>query len=90
MSKLFKPEVNDSWFRVDGLGWWVAFGDSRMVDGVPHVEMKHCIFPAEGWHENRADAVRAAADRIEHLGHRLLAQAARVRAEAESQTEVNV
>jgi hypothetical protein len=88
MSKLFKPEVNDSWFRVDGLGWWVAFGEARTVDGERHVQMKHAMFPAEGWHENRADAVRAAADRIEQLGHRLLDQAARVRAEADAKTEV--
>jgi hypothetical protein len=88
MSKLYHAEVNDSWFRADGLGWWIAFGEARTVDGERHVQMKHAMFPAEGWHENRADAVRAAADRIEQLGHRLLDQAARVRAEAESQAEV--
>lgn len=88
MSKLFKPEVNDSWFHADGLGWWIAFGESRTVDGEPHVQMRHAMFPAEGWHENRADAVRAAADRIEQLGRRLLDQASRVRAEADAPSEV--
>ena len=88
MSKLFKPEVNDSWIRPDGLGWWVAFGEARTVDGNPHVQMRQAILPAEGWHDNRADAVRAAADRIEQLGHRLLDQAARVRAEADAPAEV--
>jgi len=88
MSKLYHAGVNDSWFRADGIGWWVTFGEARTVDGEPHVQMNHGIFPADKWHADRADAVRAAADRIEQLGHRLLAQAARVRAEAESQTEV--
>jgi hypothetical protein len=88
MSKLYHAEVNDSWIRADGLGWWVSFGEARTVDGEPHVHLKHGIFPAEGWHESRADAVRAAADRIEQLGHRLLDQAARVRAEADAPAEV--
>ena len=88
MSKMFKPEVNDSWFRADGLGWWVAFGEATKLEGQRYVQMKHAMFPADGWHDNRADAVRAAADRIEQLGHRLLDQAARVRAEADAPAEV--
>jgi hypothetical protein len=88
MTKLYHAEVNDSWFRADGLSWYVTFGEARTVDSEPMVQLNHGIFPAEGWHENRADAVRAAADRIEQLGHRLLDQAARVRAEADAKTEV--
>ena len=82
MSKLFKADVSDSWFRADGLSWYVTFGEARTVDGEPMVQLNHGIFPADGWHADRADAVRAAADRIEELGFRLLAQAAQVRAEA--------
>lgn len=85
MTKLFKADVSDSWFRADGLGWYVTFGEARDVDGVPHVQMNHGIFPADGWYADRADAVRAAADRIEELGFRLVRQAAQVRAEAEKE-----
>ena len=85
MSKLFKADVSDSWFRADGLSWYVTFGEARTVDGEPMVQLNHGIFPADGWHADRADAVRAAADRIEELGFRLVRQAAQVRAEAEKE-----
>lgn len=85
MSKLFKADVSDSWFRADGLSWYVTFGEARTVDGEPMVQLNHGIFPADGWYAERADAVRAAADRIEELGFRLVRQAAQVRAEAESE-----
>lgn len=85
MSKLFHADVSDSWFRVDGLSWYVTFGEAREVDGQTMVQMNHGIFPADGWYADRADAVRAAADRIEELGFRLVRQAAEVRAEAEKE-----
>ena len=88
MSNLYQADVNDFGIRADGLGWWVTHGEAITVDGEPHVKMQHVILPAEGWHDNRADAVRAAADRIEQLGRRLLDQAARVRAEADAPAEV--
>ena len=82
MSRVYQGQVSDSWFNRDGLSWYVTFGEARTVDGEPMVQLNHGIFPADGWHADRADAVRAAADRIEELGFRLLAQAAQVRAEA--------
>lgn len=82
MDKVYKGEVNESWMRPDGLGWYVTFATPRTIDGQPMVQMNHGIFPAEGWHADRAAAVRDVAARLEHLGHRLLAQAAKVRAEA--------
>jgi hypothetical protein len=82
MDKVYQGQVNDSWINADGLGWYVTFATPRTVDGQPMVQMNHGIFPADGWHAERADAVRDVADRLEQLGHRLLAQAARVRAEA--------
>lgn len=85
MSKLFKADVSDSWFRADGLSWYVTFGEARTVDGEPMVQLNHGIFPADGWHADRADAVRAVADRIEELGFLLVRQAAQVRAEAEKE-----
>lgn len=88
MSKLYQATVNDSWLNRDGIGWYVTFGEAREVDGQPMVQMNHGIFPAEGWHADRAAAVRAAADRIEQLGHRMLAQAVQVRAEADAEVPV--
>ena len=40
------------------------------------------LVPAAGWHAEHADAVLEAAKRIEDLGHRLLTQAATLRAQA--------
>jgi hypothetical protein len=40
------------------------------------------LVPATGWHAEFSDAVLEAAQRIEALGHRLLAQADRLRVEA--------
>jgi hypothetical protein len=85
MTRLYQGQVSDSWFRAEGLGWYVTFGEARSVDGEPMVQLNHGIFPADGWYADKADAVRAAADRIEELGFRLVRQAAQVRAEAESE-----
>lgn len=85
MTRLYQGQVSDSWFRADGLSWYVTFGEARTVDSEPMVQLNHGIFPADGWYADRADAVRAAADRIEELGFRLVRQAAQVRAEAEKE-----
>lgn len=84
MDKVYQGQVNDTWMNPDGLGWYVTFATPRTVDGQPMVQMRHGIFPADGWHADRADAVRDVADRLEQLGNRLLDQAAKVRAEAEA------
>ena len=85
MTRLYQGQVGDSWFRAEGLGWYVTFGEARTVDGEPMVQLNHGIFPAHGWYADKADAVRAAADRIEELGFLLVRQAAQVRAEAEKE-----
>jgi hypothetical protein len=56
------------------------------VDGTPMVLMPYGVLvPAEGWHADKRGALLEAAQRIEALGHRLLAQADRLREEAEKE-----
>ncbi|MFO0453544.1 MAG: hypothetical protein ACK52I_33635 [Pseudomonadota bacterium] len=60
-------------------------GDALAVEGEPMVRLAHgSIVRDVGFHTTLADASRDAAGRIEALGHRLLAQAERLRAEAAS------
>lgn len=86
--KLHKAYVNDSYMRSDGLGWFVQFGESITVNDKPSVDLGHAIVSADGWHEDRAEAVRDAAYQIEQIGRRLLAQADQMRAEAREKKEV--
>lgn len=79
--KLHRAYVNDSYMRSDGLGWFVQFGESITVNDKASVDLGHAIVSAEGWHEDRAEAVRDAAYQIEQIGRRLLAQADQMRAE---------
>jgi hypothetical protein len=82
MTKLYKTTVNDIGMRSDGLGFFTQWGTPRTVDGTPMVQMTHGLFPADGWHATEQEAVNDAAQRIEVIGRRLLAQADRLRAEA--------
>lgn len=86
--KLHRGYVNDSYMRSDGLGWFVQFGESITVNDKPSVDLGHAIVSAEGWHEDRADAVREAAYQIERIGRQLLAQADQMRADVRKQEEV--
>ena len=83
MTKLFKTTVNDSWLHLDGIGHFTQSGTPRTVDGVPMVQMPHGLFPADGWHTSEQESIKHAAQRVEALGHLLLAQADRMRAEAD-------
>ena len=83
MTKLFKTTVNDSWLNSDGIGHFTQWGTPRTVDGVPMVQMPHGLFPADGWHTSEQESIKHAAQRVEAIGHRLIAQADRMRAEAE-------
>jgi len=86
MTKLYKTTVNDFQMSRAGLGFFTQFGESRTIDGTPMVVMPNGVMvPADGWHADRAGALLSAAQRIEQLGHRLLAQADHVRAEAQKE-----
>lgn len=60
-------------------------GERREVDGLAYVKTPGgWMQPAgEHWHGSRPDALRAAADEVAAYGRRLLAQAERLREEAD-------
>ena len=83
MSNLYKASVNDHQITKDGIGYFVQHGSPQTVGGDPMVKLHHGVLvQAAGWHSEYGAAVLEAAQRIEALGHRLLAQADRLRAEA--------
>ena len=85
MSKRFRIDLYDSHFGTSGVYTNTVAGDALAVEGEPMVRLAHGpIVPDKGFHTTLADASRAAAGRIEAIGHRLLAQADRLRAEAAS------
>jgi hypothetical protein len=86
MTKLYKTTVNDTGIRESGLGFFTQYGEPRTVDGTPMVVLPHGVMvPAEGWHADQRGALLEAAQRIVDLGHRLLAQADKLRADTAKQ-----
>lgn len=81
MTQLYKGYTAEA-FGEAGISFWVQAGEPRTVDGTPMVMLGHSIVPAQGWHTDKAAAVLEVAARIESLGHRLLAQADKLRADA--------
>jgi hypothetical protein len=89
MTNLYKSSVSDHGFTREGIGYFVQFGEPQTVGGEPMVKLTGgVIVPAKGWHADYGAAVLEAAQRIEALGHRLLSQADRLRAEAAASKEV--
>ena len=86
MTRLYKTTVNDSNIQSDGIGFFTQYGEPRTVDGTPMVLMPYGVLvPAAGWHADRRGALLEAAQRVVELGLRLLAQADKIRAEAEKE-----
>lgn len=89
MTNLYKSSVADHNLSKDGIGFFVQHGEPQTVGGDPMVRLSGGVLvPAKGWHAEYGDAVNEAAQRIEALGHRLLAQADRLRAEAALKKDV--
>jgi hypothetical protein len=89
MTNLYKSSVTDHNFTREGLSYFVQHGETLTVGDQPMVRLSGgVIVPARGWHAEFSDAVLEAAQRIEALGHRLLSQADRLRAEAAASKEV--
>lgn len=83
MTKLYKSSVSDHQFSKHGIGYFVQHGEPQTVGGDPMVKLSGGVLvPAKGWHAEYSDAVLEAAKRVEELGHRLLAQADRLREDA--------
>jgi hypothetical protein len=88
MTKLYKSSVSDHHFHKEGIGYFVQHGEPQTAGGNPMVRLSGGVLvPAAGWHAEFSDAVLEAAQRIEELGHRLLVQADRLRAEAAASRE---
>jgi hypothetical protein len=91
MSNLYKSSVSDHGFTREGLSYFIQHGETLTVGGEPMVKLTGgVIVPARGWHTEFSDAVLEAAQRIEALGHRLLAQADRLRVEAAASAKPEV
>lgn len=91
MSNLYKSSVSDHGFNKDGVGYFVQHGEPLTVGGDPMVKLTGGVLvPAAGWHSEFSDAVLEAAQRIEALGHRLLAQADKLRVEAAASAKPEV
>jgi hypothetical protein len=91
MTNLYKSSVSDHGFTREGLGYFVQHGEPLTVGGEQMVRLTGGVLvPAKGWHAEFSDAVLEAAQRIEALGHRLLAQADRLRVEAAASAKQEV
>ena len=89
MTNLYRSTLCDSQFTSDGIGYFIQHGEPDTVRGTPMVRLSHgTIVPAKGWHAEHSDAVFEAAQRIEELGRRLIAQADRLRAQAGNTSHV--
>jgi hypothetical protein len=83
MTQLYKATIGDSHFTPEGISYFVQHGEPQTVGGDPMVRLSGGVLvPAKGWHAEFNDTVLEAAQRIEALGHRLLAQADSLRAQA--------
>jgi hypothetical protein len=88
VTNLYKSSVSDHHFTKEGVGYFVQYGHPLTVGGDTMVKLTGGVLvPATGWHAEYCDAVLEAAQRIEALGHRLLAQADRLRVEAAASKE---
>jgi hypothetical protein len=88
MTNLYKSSVSDHGFNKEGLGYFIQHGEPLTVGDEPMVRLTGGVLvPAKGWHAEFSDAVVEAAERVEALGHRLLSQADRLRAEAAASKE---
>jgi hypothetical protein len=91
MTNLYKSSVSDHQFGQHGIGYFIQRGEPQTVGGDPMVRLSGgTLVPAAGWHAEFSDAVLEAAQRIEALGHRLLAQADRLRVEAAAASKPEV
>jgi hypothetical protein len=83
---LHRIHLSDA-IRDTGLSHWSSTGEPVDVQGEQMVRLPHgSIVPARDWHPTLAEALRCAANRIEQLGLRLVAQASSLRAEADKET----
>lgn len=80
--KLYRAYVSEAPISRDGLDYWIQEGEAVDVYGREMVSLPHAIVPAGDFQMSRAAAIQTAADRIEEVGCRLLAQAEVMRRDA--------
>ena len=86
MTNLYKASVSDHNFTKEGIGYFVQYGQPMTVGGEPMVKLSGGVLvPAAGWHADQRGALLEAAQRVVDLGHRLLAQADKMRDDASKQ-----
>ena len=86
MTNLYKASVSDHQFSKDGIGYFVQYGQPMTVGGEPMVKLSGGVLvPAAGWHADQRGALLEAAQRVVDLGHRLIAQADKMRDDASKQ-----
>lgn len=86
-SEVFRYDIYEAAINRDGLMTYVNKGVPVLFNGDPMVQLSHgTIVDSEGWHPDLGSAKRAAAEKIEQLGTRLMEQAAKLRAEADGAT----
>ena len=84
----YQVTIADQSFRESGLSHWTSTGTACEVQGDQCVRLANgVIVPATAWHETRAEAMRAAAHRIQTLGELLLLQAANMRRDADKEVQ---
>jgi hypothetical protein len=80
MTQVYRAEPFDRVDRTDGCYVYIQEGQSVVIDGKPMVKLGGgAYWPADGWYSTREEAMAAIACRIEDWGHKLLAQAERLR-----------
>ena len=86
MTNLYKASVSDHNFTKEGIGYFVQYGQPMTVGGEPMVKLSGGVLvPAAGWHADQRGALLEAAQRVVDLGHRLIAQADKMRDDASKQ-----
>lgn len=81
MAKKYRFDVCET-VRDDGVGLLPFVGEAAVIDGEPFVKIGSAYIPATDYSDTRADAKLIAADEIEQMALRLIAQANKLRAEA--------
>lgn len=84
MTTVYRAEPFDRIDRAEGCWVYVQAGELVTVEGEPMVRLNGgALVPADGWHETKPAATAAIAHRVDAWGHKLLAQAERLRQGAE-------
>lgn len=80
MTQLYRAEPFDRVDRAEGCYVYVQAGEAVTVEGQPMVRLNGgTLSPIAGWHETKAAAMASIAHRVEAWGHKLLAQAEKLR-----------